>query len=157
MLPVCLATRVASSSKDAHTLCRKNGHSGRVALDSLGHALSSHNIVTSKLWSSAKCNQHVTDHAKTDSKQQQQQQVLLGRMLGYLFFSLFSSLFASSKVPCMCPDGNDWKETESWLNTNESKPRFPSASLTSPGINTTILPSSMSLFRSHTRHWDDNE
>lgn len=33
--------------------------------------------------------------------------ILLGRMLGYLFFSLFSSLLASSKVPCMCPDGND--------------------------------------------------
>lgn len=87
-----------------------NGHSGRVALNSLGHALSSHNTVTSKLQSSAKCNTHVADHTKTNSKQQQ---VLLGRMLGYLFFSLFSSLFASSKVPCMCPDGNDWKETKS--------------------------------------------
>ena len=39
--------------------------------------------------------------------------ILLGRMLGYLFFSLFSSLLACSKVPCMCPDGSDWKKMQS--------------------------------------------
>lgn len=84
-------------------------------------------------------------------------EVLLGRMLGYLFFSLFSSLFARSNVPCMCPDGNDWKEMESRVNIVDSKPRFLSTSLRTPGIKTTICPSPMSFLKAHTRHWADNE
>lgn len=39
-------------------------------------------------------------------------QDLQGNMLGYLFFSLFSSLFAISRVPCMYPGGNDYRESK---------------------------------------------
>lgn len=57
-----------------------------------------------ELQGNAEFSSNITSHSKKKGK------ILLGRMLGYLFFSLFSSLFASSKVPCMCPDGNDWKK-----------------------------------------------
>lgn len=101
------------------------GPQDSMALDSLGQAL-----VTSKLPSVIRMSQTMQRQTLDNNNNK----VLLGRMLGYLFFSLFSSLFARSNVPCMCPDGNDWKEMESRVNMVDSKARFLSTSLPTPGI-----------------------